>query len=153
MLAGPGAAHHAAPGIQRQPTLDVAGRHQDESLMAEAPPEVSQVLAAPGAPLDAPTRAFFEPRIGRDLGGVRVHTDARAAASSRAIHARAYTQRNHIVFGDRQFAPGHADGQRVLAHELVHVLQGSVSTVHRAEAEGQPEVETAPIELPEAVSP
>ena len=39
------------------------------------PPGIDAVLAAPGEPLDAAARAFFEPRFGRDLSGVRVHHD------------------------------------------------------------------------------
>ena len=35
-----------------------------------------------GQPLDSSTRAFMEPRFGHDFGNVRVHFDARAAASS-----------------------------------------------------------------------
>src|SRR5262249_33773465 len=38
-----------------------------------APLGVSDLLKTPGQPLDAVTRAFFEPRFGRDLSGVRVH--------------------------------------------------------------------------------
>ena len=45
----------------------------------------------PGRPLDPAARAFMEPRLGHDLSQVRVHTDARAAESARAVHALAYT--------------------------------------------------------------
>jgi hypothetical protein len=152
MLAGHPDSPHAASDRARQSSRAVARKGLDEAPAADAPQAVSDVLASPGQRLDASTRAFFEPRIGRDLSSVRVHTDAGAAASSRAIHARAYAHGNHIAFGQGQFAPESAAGRRLLAHELVHVLQASSSLVHRAEAEGQPDIET-PIELPEAVSP
>src|SRR5712692_5063517 len=55
------------------------------------PPIVYEVLRSPGQPLDPATRAFMEPRFGHDFSRVRVHTDARAATSARALGAEAYT--------------------------------------------------------------
>src|SRR5437867_890098 len=46
---------------------------------SEAPPIVHDVLHSPGEPLDAATRAFFEPRFGHDFSGVRVHNEGKAA--------------------------------------------------------------------------
>lgn len=54
---------------------------------------------------------------------VRVHTGEGAAESARAVHALAYTVGNHIVFSPGQYAPGSRTGERLLAHELAHVLQ------------------------------
>lgn len=65
----------------------------------------------------------MESRFGHDFGLVRVHTDARAAASARAVHASAYTVGRDVVFGAGQFAPGTAAGRNLLAHELTHTLQ------------------------------
>ncbi len=84
-----------------------------------APPLVHDVLATPGTPLGGAERAFFEPRLGHDFAKVRVHADTAAAASARAVNARAYTVGNHVVLGD-----GSAD-RRLLAHELAHVVQQS----------------------------
>ena len=66
--------------------------------LAEAPSSVHEVLRSPGRPLDAATRAFFEPRFGRDFSGVRMHTDAAAAQSARDVKARAYTVGRNIAF-------------------------------------------------------
>jgi hypothetical protein len=90
-----------------------------------APPIVHDVLRAPGQPLDAATRAFMEPRFGHDFGRVRIHTDARAAASARAVDALAYTVGRDVVFGSGQYAPRASWGRRLLAHELTHVVQQS----------------------------
>ncbi len=76
-----------------------------------------------GRPLDPATRSYMEPRFGHDFSQVRVHTDARAAESARAVNARAYTLGQDVVFGAGQYAPGTADGNRLLAHELAHVVQ------------------------------
>lgn len=61
--------------------------------------------------------------LGHDFGQVRVHADPQAAASTRAIGARAYTVGQHIAFGAGQYAPHTLAGQRLLAHELAHVAQ------------------------------
>jgi hypothetical protein len=91
--------------------------------LREAPPSVGAALARRGSSLDNPTRAFFEPRLGVDLGGVRVHDDASAHASARDVTARAYTVGNDIVFGSGQYQPTSEDGRALLAHELAHVMQ------------------------------
>ncbi len=77
----------------------------------------------PGHPLDASTRAFFEPRFGQDFSQVRVHDNVRAAESARAVDALAYTFGRDVVFGARQYAPRTEAGNRLLAHELTHVVQ------------------------------
>jgi Domain of unknown function (DUF4157) len=88
-----------------------------------APPIVHDVLRSQGRPLDAHSRALFEPRIGHDFSGVRVHTDARAAESARAVQAKAYTVGRNIVFAAGQYSPGSSAGRSLLAHELTHVTQ------------------------------
>ena len=93
------------------------------SGLAGAPAAVHNVLHTRGEPLDIATRAFMETRFAHDFGNVRIHHDAAAVASARAIDARAYTVNNHVVFGEHQYRPTNADGQRLLAHELTHTLQ------------------------------
>jgi hypothetical protein len=84
-----------------------------------APPIVSQALSSPGQTLDAKTRSFFEQRFDADFSQVRLHSDALAAQSADAVHARAYATGNHIVLG----AGESASPSRLLAHELAHVVQ------------------------------
>lgn len=90
---------------------------------AGLPAPVRDTLAAPGQPLDAASRRFFEPRFGHDFSQVRVHSDSRAAASARDVDARAYTVGHHVVFGDGQYSPESRAGRKLLAHELTHVVQ------------------------------
>lgn len=79
--------------------------------------------AAPGRPLPASERTYFEPRFGRDLSAVRVHDDAHAAALGRAIDARAFARGSDIYFGRAEYRPGTAAGRRLIAHEITHALQ------------------------------
>lgn len=93
------------------------------SSVSEVPPIVHEVLGSPGQPLDAETRAFMEPRFGHDFSRVRVHADARAGQSARAVSALAYTVGRDIVFGIQQYAPFTSSGQRLMVHELAHTIQ------------------------------
>jgi len=104
-------------------TLQFKRAGAPETAAGEVPAIVHEVLRAPGQPLDAATRAFFEPRFGFSFGQVRVHTDEQAVHSARAIGAKAYTAGQAIVFGRGAFAPGDQAGQQLLAHELAHVVQ------------------------------
>lgn len=88
----------------------------------EVPPIVHEVLRSPGQPLDAATREFMEPRFGHDFSQVRVHTDAKASESARAVNALAYTVGRDVVFGDGYYGATMA-AKGLLAHELTHVIQ------------------------------
>jgi hypothetical protein len=90
---------------------------------AAVPSIVHDVLRSPGTPLDSTTRSFMDPRFGYDFSRVRVHTDAMAAESARAVNARSYTVGPHVVFDAGEYHPGSTGGKRLLAHELAHVIQ------------------------------
>ncbi|MFF7133744.1 DUF4157 domain-containing protein [Streptomyces sp. NPDC008196] len=94
-----------------------------QQFPAIAPPIVHRVLRAPGVPLNAEIRAHLEPHFGHDLGAVRVHDDALAEESARAVNARAYTVGRHVVFGRGEYQADTADGRQLLTHELAHAAQ------------------------------
>jgi hypothetical protein len=66
----------------------------------------------------------MEPRFQRDFSHVRVHTDAAAAASARAIGTEAYTLGSHLVLS-KPLEMQAASSRHLLAHELTHVVQQS----------------------------
>ena len=70
-------------------------------------------------------RNMMESGFGQDFSQVRLHTDGEAASMSSSIHAKAFTHGNDIYFNRGQFNPETAEGQRLVAHELTHVVQGS----------------------------
>src|SRR5262249_9730569 len=114
---GTGKVHGAkAPMIQRAPS-----RAEPEPFVDPIHPEDD--AASPGRPLDPRARALFESRFGEDFGAVRIHDDTHAAASARAMSAHAYTTGSHIVFAEGKYAPGSVEGEKLLAHELTHVVQ------------------------------
>jgi peptidoglycan hydrolase-like protein with peptidoglycan-binding domain len=118
-----------APGIVGQcedcsnKQLNVQRTPANQTEPSTVPPIVQEVLRSPGQPLGTETRAFMEPRFGHDFSHVQVHTDVRAAESARAVNALAYTVGRDVVFGTGQYAPGTTGGQRLIAHELTHVVQ------------------------------
>jgi len=80
-------------------------------------------LNTAGQSLSAGSRKFFEPRFGHDFSNVRIHTDSGAVQSAQSINALAYTTGNNIVFNSGQYSLETATGQRLMAHELTHVVQ------------------------------
>jgi len=88
---------------------------------------VDRVLASHGTPLGPAIQQDMEQRFGHDFSRVRVHTDAQAEESTRALSARAFTIGRDVVFGSGHYAPGTVAGKRLIAHELTHVIQQNSS--------------------------
>lgn len=116
--------------LRRQPIEE----EEEEELQAKATSDgISEVnpdiesnirnMRGRGQPLPESTRSFFEPRFGRDFSQVRVHSDAEATESARAVNARAFTVGKDVVFGKGEYSPETVQGKRLLAHELTHVVQ------------------------------
>jgi hypothetical protein len=76
-----------------------------------------------GEPLPEGTRELMESRFGESFDGVRIHADEEAAASATELGANAFTTGRDVYFGRGKYAPDSPDGQRLLAHELTHVVQ------------------------------
>ncbi|MDQ1394343.1 MAG: hypothetical protein QOF30_3320, partial [Acidimicrobiaceae bacterium] len=114
----------AAP-VRRAPQQSaLPASARDQNTHAAAPPIVHDVLRMGGQPLDSSVRGFMEARFRHDFSGVRIHSDALAGASARAVHAAAYTVGNHVVLAGGGPTLVSGAGRRLLAHELAHVIQG-----------------------------
>lgn len=95
-------------------------------------PAVGQALSAPATPLPDAARRRFEHRLGTDLAALRVHTGTAAARAAHSMGARAFALGHDIVFGAGEYRPDTRDGQRLLAHEVAHVVQdGPGGTLRR----------------------
>ncbi len=108
-------------------TLRRSAAGQDEPADHEgpavAPSIVREVLGTSGQPLEARTASFMGSHLGHDFARVRVHADGRAAAAALAVGANAFTVGLHVVFGPDRYRPGTPTGDKLIAHELTHVLQ------------------------------
>ena len=87
------------------------------------PVSVARALSNSGHPLNRPLQQEMAQRFGYDFSRVRVHCDDDADKSARDINANAYTVGHDIAFAANRFAPETLEGRRLLAHELVHVVQ------------------------------
>lgn len=132
-----------SPLVQRQS----AGEEEEELQAKAAGPRspgaglssAAQAVAPAGRPLPVAERQFFETRMGRDLGGVRLHTGAQVDAGARAINARAYTLGRDVAFASGQYDPASRAGRHLIAHELAHTLQqGGGGLVQRRSYDGPP---------------
>ena len=89
-----------------------------------------------GAPLPGGVRSRMEPRLDADLSSVRVHTGGESAQAATSLGARAFTVGSDVHFGAGEFSPGSREGDKLLAHELTHVVQGERSGIQRKADEG-----------------
>jgi hypothetical protein len=140
--------HRAKPQVQRacacggqgqcpecakkKETVQRKAEEQAPSMTADTEARIHR-LRSGGQPMSPAVRREFEPRFGQDFGGVRIHTSPEAAQVSREINARAFTIGRDVMFGAGQYAPETMEGQKLLAHELTHVVQqgGSREQIHR----------------------
>jgi hypothetical protein len=103
---------------------------------------------AGGQALDRHMQARMAAKFGHDFSQVRIHTDARAGDAAAALGANAYAHGSDIVFGAGQWTPGSPQTERLLAHELTHVVQqsqagtGDASRASRREDASEREADT-----------
>ncbi len=107
-----------APGRGPRPSDQATARELARRILAR----FGAALGS-GADLPAALRARFEAALGIDLGGVRLHGDAGAAAAASALGARAFAVGQDVFFDRGELDPASADGARLIAHEVVHTVQ------------------------------
>lgn len=110
--------------VQRSP----AGHGLTEGAVPASVQSGIRALQGGGEPLPASLRTRFEDGLGRDLAGIRVHTGTSADTLARSLGARAFTVGDGLFFAAGQYRPGSLTGQRLIAHELAHVVQQSHGT-------------------------
>jgi hypothetical protein len=110
------------------PTQSTRATPPQAAVQAAAlPSAVREVSRSPGRGLDRESLGFWGSCFRHDFSGVRIHDDALAATAAESVDALAYTVGSHVVFAQGRFAPRTADGDRLLAHELTHVVQQHAS--------------------------
>lgn len=111
---------NAAPGIRKS-----AGENEgSQTIQRKSGPgvEAFQVPLQPksgGQPIPDQVRAKMEAAFGMDFSDVRVHIGQEATS----IGALAYTWGTNIHFAPGQYNPHTIQGQKILGHELWHVVQ------------------------------
>lgn len=98
--------------------------------------------ASDGGPLPARTLSRMEAGFGASFGQVRVHPDS---PLPREVTAEAFTVGTDVHFAPGAYSPGTAAGERLLAHELTHVVQqGGAIARHVADDERVSTTQTSP---------
>lgn len=121
----------AVLGLQR-----AAGNGAVAQLMEEERSPVHDVVSSGGRPIEPDVREDMEARLGHDFSDVRIHDDAAAADSAKAVNAHAYTVGSNVVFQRDVYDPGSQQGRTTLAHELTHVIQQRSGPVDGTSAPG-----------------
>jgi hypothetical protein len=98
-------------------------RKENSSSLVVNDPVLDRSITSSGEPMDRSTKEFMESRFEYNFDSVRIHNDSLAHQSAEAINARAYTNSNHIIFGNGEYQPNSNTGKTLLAHELVHTMQ------------------------------
>ncbi len=117
-----------APAVRVNRDRQAIARSLDNRMGAQAETKVPE---SSGSPLSRDVRAKMEPRLGSDLSSVRVHTGSDSAQAASGLGARAFTVGSDVHFNAGEHAPGTKEGDRLLAHELTHVVQGQRSGIQR----------------------
>ncbi len=142
--AGNAGAGNAVTGGSVQRKCAECDKEEEERVVqrmavSTAAPSASSAAATSGlgggSPLPGATRARMEAVIGADFSGVRVHAGPEAASRASALNARAFTAGRDVVFGAGEYRPGTSSGDRLLAHELTHVVQQSRGLVDGVQRE------------------
>lgn len=87
--------------------------------------------AGSGTPLHPGVKGKMEHAFNTDFSAVRVHTGSQATELNNAVNARAFTYGNDIYFNHGAYASDTYEGQKLLAHELTHVVQQSNTGIQR----------------------
>lgn len=80
-----------------------------------------------GGALPQPLQQKLSHTFGTDFSGVSVHTDGASHGMNAELGAKAFTQGSDMFFGKGQYAPGTPEGDRLIAHEAAHVVQGGTA--------------------------
>lgn len=137
-----------SPQIQRQADLE---EEEEEAIQPKRRPSLLSMKADPGDvvarqntesferrlmntkgqgnPLPKQTRNRMEARFGVGFRDVRIHTGIAATAMNNEIDSLGFTNGKNIYFAPGQFRPETKEGEKLLAHELTHVIQQTRSSL------------------------
>ena len=98
-----------------------AGINPDGTVHAEVQSAIDGTRGA-GTSLDSGVAERLSSSLG-DLSDVRVHADEHADQLNRSVSARAFATGTDVYFAKGEYNPGSSSGDKLIAHELAHVVQ------------------------------
>jgi hypothetical protein len=148
--------HDQHAGEEHDPALEAQAEVRRRVMFRKAKGRANPVSVptSSGEALPDHVRTKMEPLVGGNLSGARVHTGGDSAHASEGLGAKAFTVGSDVHFGAGQYAPGSKEGDRLLAHELTHVVQGANTGVRRkADGSGHGDEHAAGHEVSEPNEP
>lgn len=92
-----------------------------------------------GEPLAPDIQVKMENGFGADFSGVRVHSGSQAAQLNQSLGAQAFTHGSDVYFNSGKYQPHSGSGQKLLAHELTHVVQQGAAPQRQRQIQESPE--------------
>jgi uncharacterized protein DUF4157 len=118
--------HELASNIGNRAFSETVAREASGVLPSgEVHPAVQNTISntrGSGSSLDTGVQERFSDSLG-DLSDVRVHTDDTADRLNRSVSARAFATGTDVYFAKGEYSPGSQSGDKLIAHELAHVVQ------------------------------
>jgi hypothetical protein len=99
-----------------------AAEQEAATVAASVATSVAPSPASPESSVAAVGRAVGS-QLGMELAGVKLHTDSAHGTLAAQAEANAYTLGGEIGFAAGTYTPGTVAGNRLLAHEMTHVVQ------------------------------
>ncbi|NJL46811.1 MAG: DUF4157 domain-containing protein [Leptolyngbyaceae cyanobacterium SM2_5_2] len=124
-LLAPGTNPNRAQTQGHPPAITPLVMRQGEGTVTPSP-QVEQGIQQSrggGEAIAPPLRQSMEQAFDADFSPVRVHTNSQANQLNRSLNARAFTTGKDIYFNQGEYQPDSQAGQKLLAHELTHVVQ------------------------------
>lgn len=109
--------------------------YSTDSFTSEVPAQTEQeinVNRGKGMVLDKTIRSKMESGIGANFSGVNIHTGDYSTKLNSQLGAQAFTTGNDIFFNHGKYDPESKSGQKLLAHELTHVVQQQPDRIQRS---------------------
>ena len=95
--------------------------HNKTTRPFTVPDRIEEVQEKPNTTgMPDPVLQKMESAFHTDFSNVKIFPNSPKAPQ---LGARAYTQGSHIHFAPGEFSPSNSEGQKILKHELVHVVQ------------------------------
>ena len=127
--------HYSSPGVplflQKNSESTGAGNTHKNTGIGNAIRQANHG----GSNLPAHSKYGLESSLGHDLSNVRVHHNEQHNHLAKSLNAKAFTVGSDIYFGKGHYRPGTRDGDRLLAHELTHVVQQASGNLQASQLE------------------
>ncbi len=117
--------------LQRKPIFE---SNQEEPIQRKGD-AITQSVSSPslesslsnskgnGSSIPTSTNDSMNNAFGTDFSDVKIHTDSSAIQMNKELNAQAFTHGSDIYFNEGKYNTNNTEGNRLLAHELTHVVQ------------------------------